>query len=162
MHEEAKKPDQAQIKAGHLAETANTKALWIFFVSLLSGIFVCIGLAAVVMWIYSGNFMTHDRQALPAQLPGQGTAHWISPVQELNQVHEQQTKRLNGYGWVDRDQGIARIPIQDAMQVVAERAKGSSSPSTSQPATTPARNAPAATEHAPPSSSTMPKEEVER
>jgi hypothetical protein len=36
--------------------------------------------------------------------------------------------RLNGYGWVDRDKGIARIPIDRAMDAVAESARAKPTP----------------------------------
>src|SRR5690606_37876359 len=31
--------------------------------------------------------------------------------------------QLEGYGWVDRDAGVARIPIEEAMKLVAEDAR---------------------------------------
>ncbi len=33
-------------------------------------------------------------------------------------------KRLDAYGWADRDRGVVTIPIERAMQLVAERARG--------------------------------------
>ncbi len=31
------------------------------------------------------------------------------------------TKKLNSYGWVDRKHGVIRIPIERAMDLVAQR-----------------------------------------
>jgi hypothetical protein len=36
-------------------------------------------------------------------------------------IRRQQQRTLDHYGWVDRDAGIARIPIDRAMHIVAQR-----------------------------------------
>ncbi len=43
------------------------------------------------------------------------------PQQDMHELREQQRALLNGYGWVNRDAGIARIPIDEAMRMVVER-----------------------------------------
>jgi hypothetical protein len=48
-------------------------------------------------------------------------------------VKADELSRLNGYGWVDRAAGIAHIPIERAIEIVA--ASGLPAP---QPATAPA------------------------
>ncbi|MGH9497773.1 MAG: hypothetical protein ACRD3L_01385 [Terriglobales bacterium] len=40
---------------------------------------------------------------------------------ELKTVLLDQEQKLNSYGWVDEKAGVARIPIERAMQLVAER-----------------------------------------
>jgi hypothetical protein len=39
----------------------------------------------------------------------------------LEQVRARENRLLNGFAWVDRDAGIARIPIDRAMAILAER-----------------------------------------
>jgi hypothetical protein len=39
-------------------------------------------------------------------------------------LHAQQREALEHYGWVDRDAGIARIPIERAMDLLIEQAEG--------------------------------------
>ena len=43
------------------------------------------------------------------------------PPPELAALRREQQARLQGYGWVDRAHGIARIPIERAMALEAER-----------------------------------------
>jgi hypothetical protein len=43
------------------------------------------------------------------------------PVETLNAVEEREARLLEHYGWVDRDAGIARIPVERAMEILAER-----------------------------------------
>jgi hypothetical protein len=40
---------------------------------------------------------------------------------ELNDFRMQEADQLNSYGWVDEKAGVARIPIERAMQLIAER-----------------------------------------
>jgi len=44
-----------------------------------------------------------------------------NPQQELLDLRTKQEGLLNGYGWVNKESGIARIPIEDAMKMVVER-----------------------------------------
>jgi hypothetical protein len=43
------------------------------------------------------------------------------PQQDMQELRERQRALLNGYGWVNRDAGIARIPIDEAMRMVVGR-----------------------------------------
>jgi hypothetical protein len=40
---------------------------------------------------------------------------------DARQLREQELQMLDSYGWVDRDNGVARIPIDRAMQLMLER-----------------------------------------
>lgn len=52
---------------------------------------------------------------------------WSAPQDTLAQERRRDQARLESAGWVDRDQGIAHIPIADAMDLlVARRAAGGS------------------------------------
>jgi hypothetical protein len=44
-----------------------------------------------------------------------------NPQQEMRELRAKQQALLNGYGWVNRDAGVARIPIEEAMRMVVER-----------------------------------------
>jgi hypothetical protein len=44
-----------------------------------------------------------------------------NPEQALENVRRHEDQALEGYGWVDRNAGIARIPIGRAMQILAAR-----------------------------------------
>jgi hypothetical protein len=42
-----------------------------------------------------------------------------NPQADLQNSERDQRATLSGYGWVDRPKGIARIPIEQAMQMIA-------------------------------------------
>ena len=44
-----------------------------------------------------------------------------NPQQDLQDLRAKQRALLEGYGWVSKEGGIARIPIEDAMKIVVER-----------------------------------------
>ena len=44
-----------------------------------------------------------------------------TPLQDLEQVRAQEDKELSSYGWVDRKAGRVRIPIDEAIRIVAQR-----------------------------------------
>jgi hypothetical protein len=63
------------------------------------------------------------------------------PVRDLATLREREQEALTTYGWVDRNQGIARIPIERAMQLLARPTSANVPPlpatNTAPPATSP-------------------------
>jgi hypothetical protein len=45
----------------------------------------------------------------------------IAPHEDLERLNETNRQTLESYGWVDRSAGVARIPIERAMDIVADR-----------------------------------------
>lgn len=43
------------------------------------------------------------------------------PLADLRQMRAEEESLLSGYGWVDRKAGIARIPVDRAMELVVQR-----------------------------------------
>ncbi len=43
------------------------------------------------------------------------------PQEDLRQLRTHEDDILRGYGWVDRNAGIARVPIEEAMKMVVQR-----------------------------------------
>jgi hypothetical protein len=109
-----------------------------------SGMIVFIGVAAVVLFFVAslaviGAMRRQQRAILP-----QGPAPYAEPLgtskiglleqrlfENSNQVqamYEAQRQKLRSYGWVDPAQGVVRIPIDRAMEMVmrGERAPASS------------------------------------
>jgi hypothetical protein len=41
----------------------------------------------------------------------------------LGELRAAEDALLDGYGWIDREQGRVRIPIERAMQIIAERGR---------------------------------------
>jgi hypothetical protein len=43
----------------------------------------------------------------------------VDPTTEINQFRDEENKKLSTYGWVNKDNGIVRIPIDQAIKLVA-------------------------------------------
>ena len=43
------------------------------------------------------------------------------PAQDYRRIREEESKVLREYQWIDRDAGIARIPVERAMKLIIER-----------------------------------------
>jgi hypothetical protein len=43
------------------------------------------------------------------------------PRQDLQDLHAQEDRLLGGYSWVDRNAGVVRIPIAEAMKLTVQR-----------------------------------------
>ena len=54
-----------------------------------------------------------------------------SPLLDLEQVRAEEEKELASYGWVDAQAGIAHIPIDEAIKIVAARGLPPAAPSPS-------------------------------
>lgn len=49
---------------------------------------------------------------------------WTSTPAETTGAKASQAARIAEYGWIDREKGVVAIPIERAMQLVAEEAAG--------------------------------------
>jgi len=54
----------------------------------------------------------------PGLQDGVGTS---SPIEEMVKWRAEEARRLEEWGWVDRDAGSVRIPVERAMRLMAER-----------------------------------------
>jgi hypothetical protein len=59
-------------------------------------------------------------QAQTNELPPQPRIE-VQGWRDLNNFRAAEEKQLNSYGWINKDQGTVRIPIERAMRIVAER-----------------------------------------
>jgi hypothetical protein len=59
--------------------------------------------------------LAREREAPP------GTRLQVDAQNELRQMRAAEDAMLNSYGWVDKDAGIARIPVDRAMEILAKK-----------------------------------------
>jgi hypothetical protein len=45
----------------------------------------------------------------------------VDPKADLDRLRAEERERLSTYGWADRERRIARIPVERAMELLAER-----------------------------------------
>ncbi|REJ88174.1 MAG: hypothetical protein DWQ34_22865 [Planctomycetota bacterium] len=89
------------------------------------------GLVVIIvasLFIVAGldRFLSADRPAAaPLErepgAPPRGTPLEPNQKQRKLEYLAEQQELLHGYGWVDREQGVARIPIDEAMRLYVEQ-----------------------------------------
>jgi len=112
----------AESKPGHEANVLTVRTLAQFAIALVVVIIVVEAVLGLVMRGFSREevhlrslapprFADDSRQSIaPALQP--------NPAAELARMKEEE-KRLNEYGWVDRNAGVAHIPIERAIDILA-------------------------------------------
>lgn len=59
--------------------------------------------------------LARERESMP------GMRLQVDPQDELRQMRAAEDVALNSYGWVDKDAGIVRIPVDRAMEILAKK-----------------------------------------
>ena len=97
-------------------------------VSFAIGLVVTLGVASGVLVLLFEHFyrvsLAADPRPTPivAQSPPQppsGPRLQAAPARDLEDQLAHEDTQLQGYGWVDRDQGIVHIPIDRALDLMA-------------------------------------------
>ena len=109
---------------GHEQTDANVRKVAMFGVGLAAIIVA----ACLAMWITFNYLNAHQPPTGPPRSPLATTRRLppeprlqTSETRDLAAVREAEDKALNSYGWVDKDGGVARIPIERAMDLILER-----------------------------------------
>jgi len=97
-------------------------ALWLGIAMLISG-----GIVYGTFWLFEGQTVSWNEQVQrfplaagqvkEAPLPRLQT----QPFKDVHTLKREQFEMLSSYGWVDQGTGVVRIPIEDAMRILAER-----------------------------------------
>ncbi len=95
-----------------------------------AGLFAVLAVVALAVWLL---FLDLERRADRAEprvsplaaeqdtrLPPEPRLQ-VNPREDLKQLRAAEDAVLNGYRWVDRNAGIVRIPIEDAIRLTLER-----------------------------------------
>jgi hypothetical protein len=120
VHKSSISPD-----AGYEHTDADVGPLAVLAVTI--GLLVLISLTGVaIMWRVMA-YETHDSGTLRGSplaglrpLPPSPRLQ-IYPATDLKDTREQEHELLSTYGWVEKDKGVVRIPVDRAMDLLAER-----------------------------------------
>jgi len=101
---------------GH--EARDVRARPVLWVALVLGLVLAGSLAVLWPW-------RHEPVVPAATPPRAGPALLPEPIANLAAYRAETTLELESYGWVDRKAGIARIPIERAIEILTEQAPAS-------------------------------------
>ena len=94
------------------------------------GLVVVTLLALAVMWWMSNSFKQQEEanDRAPSPIPEArldpippGPRLQPSPPRDMDELRAKDRDALNTYGWVDPSRGVARIPVERAIEIAAEK-----------------------------------------
>lgn len=118
-------PDFAEsVERGYEIRDWDTRYIVAFGIAMLIAAIV---IHVAIWWMlegFAGRSLSLGIQIPPAlvtprEAPGPGVD--AAPVEQLQEMREGERELLTGYGWIDRDAGVVRIPIDRAMELTVER-----------------------------------------
>ena len=109
--------------ARHETRDADIRSL-VIFAAALAGIVLLTVLGMARVFHYLGATQSLGPPASPfadaRTLPPQPRLQ-VEPRLDLDQLRVLEEAKLHSYGWVDRNAGVVRIPIERAMDLVVEK-----------------------------------------
>jgi hypothetical protein len=110
---------------GHEANILQVRGLIVFAAALVGVNILVLVILAVVMREFSSEEKELDSLAVPrfAGDTGDFPAPLIQPdpAEELARMKTEDLGRLNQYGWIDRAAGVAHIPVDRAIEILAKK-----------------------------------------
>jgi len=119
-------PDPDNVEVVHAESDVNVGAI----IRFGTGLFVVALVVHVFLWWLFGVYQRQNQRAQTQAYPmAAGQQNRLppsprfqeNPQQELRELRAKQKALLEGYGWVNKEAGIARIPIEEAMKIVIQR-----------------------------------------
>ena len=130
-------PAHAQQSSGpadpHLNPDLNRETSDVNVASVLgfgAGLIVAAALIHFLVWLLFVYFSTREAQRVAPQYPlAAGQIERLppeprlqtNPREELRDLQAQEDAVLGSYGLVDKDRGVVRIPIDEAMKLIVQR-----------------------------------------
>lgn len=114
--------------AAYEQSDATLRPLLLFFGGL--ALFCAVIFVAMVVFfdVLQSSFTAAERAQAPAppplaairQVPPEPRLQYAEPV-DLVKFRAEEARRLHSYGWVDRAQGVVRIPVPRALELLRDR-----------------------------------------
>lgn len=119
-------PDQDNVEIVHEESDVNVGAILRYGV----GLFVVAAVAHLFLWWLLGAYERQNERTQTQVYPMAASQQdrlppeprfQQDPQQELQDLRARQKALLEGYGWANKEAGVVRIPIEEAMRLVVER-----------------------------------------
>ena len=106
---------------GHETTDVNVWAVGKFAIGLVIVCVVSIGLLFGLLKFFQSREETSVANTVePTKLFPQPQLQ-KTPIPDLKAIRAEEDKLLNGYAWVDQPKGVVRIPVDRAIEVLAQR-----------------------------------------
>jgi hypothetical protein len=88
---------------------------------LAAGLALFVLATPLLMPLVFPQSMRHRTPSAPPALSADAPQLEITPREDLRSFEQGQANFVNSYGWTDRSHGIVRIPIKQAMKLLAQK-----------------------------------------
>jgi hypothetical protein len=114
------------VEVHHEESDVNIRAIFGFGAALV----VVAAVVHLLIFVLFGFFNTREGLSGPAEYPLAAAQEdrlppeprlQTNPREDLNELRAKEDQILESYGWVDRNAGVVRIPIEVAMRLTLER-----------------------------------------
>ena len=122
---------QRAVRLGHEPKDVNIKGLFIFagaLLATLAAIFIGLivlfeGYQYVDHWLNARRARTEPGAESRVHIRPDyaGPLLQVKPEEDLRWMTTHNAQDLDGYGWVDRAKGVVRVPVDRAMDLIAQR-----------------------------------------
>jgi hypothetical protein len=123
MTDESQRP-QPEDEPGYQVDAVNTRKVWMMAGILALVVLLCFG---VIAWMVFGLEAEHAAFQPPMSalererlLPPEPRLEATPQVDGLR-YRAQAERQAHSYGWVDQQQGIVHIPVQQAQKIILEK-----------------------------------------
>ncbi|MDB6111506.1 MAG: hypothetical protein JWR69_3256 [Pedosphaera sp.] len=125
-------PQPSPGPAGHAVEGADVSLRWIMIwlgILLASGVLIHFVLGAMLAHFKRTSALADQEAARQQVVPSVAAARrqfpeprlQVSPPLDLAELRTREDAELNSYGWIDRTSGVVRIPIDRAIDIIAQK-----------------------------------------
>ncbi len=129
MSDEKLGPDMSEMRnpaVGYERSDASVRGvIWFLVILTLAGVLIQLVLAGMYKYLAGPNVSLFEHRAAlsvySTQPQGPEPRLQHDPVADKNLLLAVQQQQLNSYGWADENAGTAHIPIDRAMELLAQR-----------------------------------------
>ena len=121
---EAHSSDPGSIRAGYEISDLSPRGIALFAAGLAVMIVVSlVAVYALLELLRDGRREAAETPAPPAtaSAPAPGPRLLVEPGRAFKAMREQEQTWLKSYGWIDQEKGIAHIPIDRAIEMLAQK-----------------------------------------
>ena len=115
-------PDRPN-QAGHETTDASPFYIGLFALGLVLMVALVLPLLGWIFWRLEAAAQRADKAQSPLASDQTPPAPRLEeqPAAELAKLRRAEDHRLSSYGWIDPQQGVVRVPIERAIEILAER-----------------------------------------
>jgi hypothetical protein len=88
---------------------------------LAAGLAACIIATPLLMPLVFPQSMQHQTPSAPPALAADAPRLEVTPRDDLHRLQVSEEQLTGSYGWVDRSQGLVRVPVKRAMELLLQR-----------------------------------------